>query len=70
MSLEGLEKAVIKLKKEIGPQIVGWSNKIREGKIRVYVSELPTSTRLVKSLTLEGRHYEVEYHRVGEIRVL
>jgi len=64
------EKALKNLKKDVGPQVVGWSNKIRNGKVRVYVSEHPTAAGVVNVLNVAGKSYEVEYYRVGTIKIL
>lgn len=50
--------------------IIGWSNKIRDGKIRIYLAkEMPLST-LHKSIEIKGKKYPIEYHVIGKIKAL
>jgi len=65
-----IDRTFSELKRAIGPQMVGWSNKIRDGKIRVYVSEMPTSSAMIGEVEIAGESYQVEYYRVGELRIL
>ena len=65
-----IETALLDLKKKIGPQMVGWSNKIRNGKVRVYVSEIPPSTATIKDVKIAGQQFGIEYFKVGDIRAL
>jgi acylphosphatase len=52
------------------PAILGWSNNIRDGKIRVYISSEKASASLVKTLKIGEDEYEIEYYKIGRIRAL
>jgi hypothetical protein len=52
------------------PKIIGWSNKIINGKIRVYVAEEVASASLVKSLKIGEDEYPIEYFKIGRIRIV
>jgi hypothetical protein len=50
--------------------ILGWSNKIINGKIRIYISEEKAVASLVKSLKIGEEEYPIEYFKIGRIRAL
>ena len=70
MDKKDMDRTFTALKRRIGPQMVGWSEKIRDGKVRVYVSEMPTASAEVDQVEIAGQRFGVEYVTVGEIRVL
>jgi acylphosphatase len=55
---------------EKNPAILGWSNNIKDGKIRVYISEEKAVASLVKSLKVGEEEYPIEYYKIGKIRAL
>ncbi|MEM4246490.1 MAG: hypothetical protein QW390_04255 [Candidatus Bathyarchaeia archaeon] len=70
MDKRDMDRAITILKKRIGPQMVGWSGKIRDGRVRIYVTEMPTCSAEVDQVEVAGQRFGVEYVPVGEIRVL
>ena len=58
-----------KLQKKF-PFVIGWSNKIRNGKVRIYVKEIPTTAQPIETVKIEGKDYQIEYFVVGEVRAL
>lgn len=72
MQSEMFEELREKLKKimEKNPNIIGWSNKIREGKVRIYLSEKPIQSSLIQSIKVGEQEYPIEYVVLGKIRAL
>ena len=64
-----IESTVVKLKKAI-PCIKGWSNKIRNGKLRLYVQEAPATAQTVEAVKICGQTFSVEYVVIGTPRAL
>lgn len=52
--------------------IVGFSNKIRDGRVRVYVEKVPSPaiTAPLKTLTVNGKDFEVEFFVMGKVKPL
>ena len=65
-----MDQALAALKKRIGPQMVGWSSKVRGGKVRIYLAEQAPTTAEICQIEVAGQRYGLEYVTVGEIRVL
>ena len=64
-----IDIAIESLKKDFD-NVVGWSNKIRNGKIRVYLSKPNSRTADIPRIRVGGQNYEVEFVTIGEISVL
>ena len=58
-----------KLQKKF-PFVVGWSNKIRNGKVRIYVKELPATAQPIETVKISGKEYSIDYVVTGEIRAI
>jgi len=50
--------------------MVGWSNKVRDGTVRIYIAERSPQTAEISQIEIAGQKYGLEYVTVGEIRVL
>jgi hypothetical protein len=66
------EKIVEKLKDLMrkNTAIIGWDNKIRNGKIRIFVLQERLSEMTITSLKAEGREIPLEIFPVGRIKAL
>lgn len=49
--------------------IVGFSQKIRDNKIRIYLAKEPT-VNMINTLKIGGHEYEVEYVVIGKVKIL
>jgi len=65
-----IERALAPLRKRLGPRMVGWSNKVRDGTVRIYIAERSPQTAEISQIEIAGQKYGLEYVTVGEIRVL
>lgn len=69
--IEKLEKEIMKLRKYV--DVVGYSGKIRDNKVRVYIRSPPAfdvKSMLPRTLTVDGVTYEIEYVVIGDLRAL
>jgi len=68
--MDGKIKKVLIRMMESNPNIVGFSNQIRNGKIIVYVKEEKAISGLATSLKVGDNTYPIEYVVIGQIRAL
>jgi len=60
-------KEILNDLKEKNEEIIGWSQKIRDGKIRIFVSEEKES--LPKILKVKKGLFLIEYVKIGRVRI-
>lgn len=59
----------LKLQKKM-PNVIGWSNKVRNNRIRVYIKEASANASQVEAAKINGVEHQIEYVVIGEVKVL